>query len=412
MYLMAIHVPIFVDGINHYVEADWQRDLILTRDWIAKPFGGLILLAPSLPTKTINPDVMKLVPIGRDDGIVVVPSFDSRCRVREFWIRQRLQWLNDVRRELKRTKVIQTSMTNFYRPLAYLAHSAAVDAGVPTVFVGPDMDVHARFAATAKGRIYCAIYDRIVRRAVRNADLTLLKEGLVYDRYSGDSKNAEAFCHTMYSSRDVVGEAQLESRLETLKDRRRLKAVYAGRFVERKGLRDSIAAIAESRKRGLDVEFHLFGSGPDKESLQRLAEDLGVGDLIQFRGYATYNAEFIAQLSTFDLLLFTPIEEDTPRMLYDAMAAGLPLIGSNIPFLSHRAKSDQIGVVVDIGDSAAAALALRHLRDNPEQLKGFSRAARIAGERHSIEKWYQRRSDWTRRAVDARMSNLQIQQSA
>jgi glycosyltransferase involved in cell wall biosynthesis len=330
-----------------------------------------------------------------------VPSFDLRCRAREFWRKQRHQWTGDVARELRGASVMQAAMTNIYRPLAYLAHRRAVRAGVATVFLGPDMDVHARFGGTLKGRIYCLVYDRIMRRAGRSADLTLLKEGLVYDRYAASCRNARAFCHTMYSAADVVAEATLERRLATLAGRR-LRAVYAGRFMARKGVREAIAAIAEAKRRGTAVEYHLFGGGPEEEALRRQARELGVEDLVVFHGYVDYGPEFIARLAEYDLLLFTPTEEDTPRMLYDAMAAGLPLVGSRIPFLVHRVATDRIGVVADIASRDGVPGALTELDRDRGKLKAFTHAARAAGQRHSIEAWYRRRVDWTREAMGGR----------
>ena len=403
MYLLVIHIPIYVEGSRRFVAFDWQRDLLLTRDWLGKAFGGLTLLAPSLPLAAADAAVMQVAPIGLDDGIRVVPSFDLRCRAREFWRKQRRQWTGDVARELRAATVMQAAMTNIYRPLAYLAHREGVRAGVPTVFLGPDMDVHSRFGGTLKGRIYCFIYDRIMRRAGRSADLTLLKEGLVYERYAGSCRNARAFCHTMYSAADVVGEAALERRLGTLGGRR-LRAVYAGRFMARKGVREAIAAIAEAKRRGTPVEYHLFGAGPEEVALRRQAKELGVEDLVVFHGYVDYGPEFITRLAEYDLLLFTPTEEDTPRMLYDAMAAGLPLVGSRIPFLAHRVETDRIGIVADRGNREATAVALAELDRDRARLKEISRTARAAGLRHSIEAWYRRRVEWTREAIGKRLA--------
>jgi glycosyltransferase involved in cell wall biosynthesis len=400
VYLLTIHIPIYVEEARYFVAFDWQRDLLLTRDWLGRAFGGLTLLAPSLPLSAVDAAVMQVAPIGLDDGIRVVPSFDLRCRAREFWRKQRHEWLSDVRRELRQARVIQAAMTNIYRPLAFMAHREGVRAGVPTVFLGPDMDVHARFGSTLRGRFYCMIYDQIMRRAGRSADITLLKEGLVYERYASYCKNARAFCHTMYSARDVIGETKLEKRLETLGGNRTLRVVYAGRFVARKGLREAIAAIAEARRRGTTVEYHLYGSGPEEESLRRQAKDLGIEDLIFFHGYVEYGPQFIAQLAEYDLLLFLPTEEDTPRMLYDAMAAGLPLVGSRIPFLGHRVRTDEIGVLSDVGDNAGAAEHLVRLGRDPERLKAFARSARLAAQRHSIEEWYRRRAAWIQEAAN------------
>jgi glycosyltransferase involved in cell wall biosynthesis len=400
MYLMVSHIPIYVDGSRYYTHINWQRDLVLARDWLARPFGTLKLLAPSLSLAAVDREDMQLSSIGHYDDIRVVPSFDSSCRTREFWLRQRHQWLDAVRQEVQGAEVIHVSACDVYRPLAFMAHEVGIRSGVVTVLVGPDMDPHVTMPANVKGRLYCMMFDRLMCRAIRDSDLALLKEGLVYDRYAKYGKNVKEFCHSMHSKQDILDEDLLEKRLKTLCRDRSLRAVYAGRFVLRKGLRDSIAAIARARQLGVDVEYHLYGDGPEKGSLQHLAVKLGVEDLVHFQGFVEYSSQFIAKLAAYDLLLFMPTEEDTPRMLYDAMAVGLPLLGSRIPFLEHRVKNDRMGIVVDVGDYLAAADHLHQFHEDPTQLMLMSRAALVAGKQHASEEWYKRRTEWTQEAVE------------
>ena len=177
---------------------------------------------------------------------------------------------------------------------------------------------------------------------------------------------------------------------------RRLRAVYAGRFVRRKGLHDAFTAIRLARDAGVPVEYHLFGNGPEETNLRALAAELDLHDLVTFHGFVDYTPEFIGRLAEFDMHLFTPTEEDTPRALFDTLAAGLPLVGTAIPFLRTRVERDAIGALGPVGDPAAAAAALCTVAAAPERLAALSRVAREAGLRHSVDAWYRRRAQWTR----------------
>jgi glycosyltransferase involved in cell wall biosynthesis len=407
LYLLATHIPVYVEGNRTFTDINWQRDLLLARDWLAPPFGQLTLLCPSLPLAAADGRSDHLVPIGGQDGVRVVPSFDLRCRIRHFWSNQRHQWMADVRRELKSAKIVHCSAVGVFQPLWYLTLMAAVKSHVPTVLVGPDMDPHLTEARNLEGRLVCATFDQLMKRAARRAALVLLKEGAVYDRYARYSSNANSFCHSFYRSEDVIEEARLETRLQSLDSGRPLKAVYAGRFVARKGIADAINAIACARKKRVLVEYHLFGSGPEDASVRRQAADLGIMDLMHFHGFVEYGPEFIRRLADYDLLLFLPTEEDTPRMLYDSMAAGLPLVGSRIPFLSHRMAAEKSGLLVDVGDSPRAAEGLCRLNSDRMLLGHLSRAARVAGQRHSVDHWYRRRAEWTQQAVHKAQIELQ-----
>ena len=395
MYLMATHIPIYTDGDRQYVDVSWQRDLILTRDWLARAYGGLTLVAPSLPIHVKDEASMALVPLGLDDGIRVVPSFDARGRARRFWLHDRHLWNADVRRELAGARIFHTAACDVFRPFTYMAHTAAVRAGVPTVFVGPDMDVHVTLPHTLRGRLECAIFDRWTQHALQRASLGLLKEGLVHERYQRFGSNVKAVCHSMHSQSDVIASERLEKRLQTLDSGRALRAVYSGRFVRRKGLHDAVSAIAKANQDGASTELHLFGSGPEEPALRSQATALGIQDRVVFHGVVEYSPAFIQMLAEFDVFLFMPTEEDTPRALFDSMAAGLPLVGTQIPFLQTRVDQDKQGVLVDIGDSVAAAAQLANLHGNLELLRSLSRKARAAGLRHSVDQWYRRRAQWT-----------------
>ena len=101
MYVITTQIPVFVDGDRYFTDVNWQLDLILARDWLACHFRGLTVLSPSLPMNAVDSEAMRIVPIGHDDGIRVIPSFDKRCRTRDesriaqglFPVRQR-SWQN------------------------------------------------------------------------------------------------------------------------------------------------------------------------------------------------------------------------------------------------------------------------------------------------------------------------------
>jgi glycosyltransferase involved in cell wall biosynthesis len=171
-------------------------------------------------------------------------------------------------------------------------------------------------------------------------------------------------------------------------------------MVRRKGLHVGLKVVQRARRSGADVEFDIIGLGPEEESLKRLSTSLGLDGAVRFLGQFPYGTELLRRLATYDLLLFTPTEEDTPRMLYDGYAAGLPLLAANIPFVLHRAKVDGAAVTFPVGDVEAGGEVLSRLCQERARLRDLSNRARLAGLEHSAESWYRRRRDWTVQAVD------------
>lgn len=81
MYLMATHIPTYVDGERTYVDDSWYSDLVLARDFFAPHFGTVQLIAPQRPVADAGDT--KLQEIGPStEGLRVFPSIDERTRTR------------------------------------------------------------------------------------------------------------------------------------------------------------------------------------------------------------------------------------------------------------------------------------------------------------------------------------------
>lgn len=74
-------------------------------------------------------------------------------------------------------------------------------------------------------------------------------------------------------------------------------------------------------------EYVVIGDGPCRVPLERLAAELGVADRVRFLGQLE-NREAVAQAATCDLFVMPGVEEPFGVAFVEAMAAGLPAIGS------------------------------------------------------------------------------------
>lgn len=345
-----------------------------------------------------------LVEVRPNCNIDIVPVIPVDCRVRTYWRRERQQWLRCFEKLSKRARVVRAGADDPFRPMQFLTHCAAVKRGIPTIFVGPDMDVFESTRAALQSERnplrQTILYSRMIKshRAVcygaRTANLTLLKEGPVYERYAPHAKVARGFCHTMHNLSDLVDKDVLQARLATLDEKRPLHLGYCGRLIARKGVSDSISIIAEAKQRGVHLRYSIIGDGPEEEALREHLENMGLGQQVSIEKSMPYS-EIKTRFREFDALLFTPLSEDTPRMLFDAYAAGVPTIGYAIPNLTHRAKQGEPVITAPIGDRDQVVNILQELDRDRERLKELAVSARLFGEYHSTENWYKRRAEWT-----------------
>jgi len=85
---------------------------------------------------------------------------------------------------------------------------------------------------------------------------------------------------------------------------------------------------------------------------------------------------------------YPPIQDFyfSPLKIYEYLAAGLPVVASDVGDLSAVLDGGRLGVLTEPGDSAALARAIASLRADPGRRDRMGRAAR----RHAVEN-----HDWT-----------------
>jgi glycosyltransferase involved in cell wall biosynthesis len=142
----------------------------------------------------------------------------------------------------------------------------------------------------------------------------------------------------------------------------RVRCIAVARLVERKGLDHLIRAIA-SLERGR-YELEIVGTGPDEYSLRELAATLGVDDLVKFSG-SLDRATVARRYRDADIFTLASVEEAFGNVFAEAMASGLPVVGSNIGGIPALVQHGGNGLLVPPRDPLALAAAIHQLGENP-----------------------------------------------
>jgi len=147
--------------------------------------------------------------------------------------------------------------------------------------------------------------------------------------------------------------------------------LFAGRFVEKKGLLDAIAAFDRARRRLPAARMTIVGDGPDEAAARALIARLGVSDLVELVG-ATPHADLIRRLSLAAVLIHpsaTAVDGDSeggaPTILLEAQAIGTPIVTTRHADIPHVVPEGE-GVflcnehdVAELGDALVAAMEAR-----------------------------------------------------
>ena len=144
------------------------------------------------------------------------------------------------------------------------------------------------------------------------------------------------------------------------------------RLNAQKGHDTLLGAVAEVP----EALFLLAGDGPERERLEALASELGVGDRVRFLG----RREDIPQLlAACDVFALPSLYEGSSLAVLEAMAAGIPIVSSAIGGTDELIDDGRSGMLVPPGDAAALAVALRRVLGGPAAARGLRGAGARAG---------------------------------
>ncbi len=134
--------------------------------------------------------------------------------------------------------------------------------------------------------------------------------------------------------------------------------------------------------------FVIFGDGPMREEWQALAARSGVADRVRWAGFRKDVAELLAGC---DLLVHPTLADAFPTVLMEAMAAGVPIVASNVGGIPEIVVPGVTGTLIPPGGAKILAGTLAALLADRAALAPMSREARaVAKERFSIEAWMAR----------------------
>jgi glycosyltransferase involved in cell wall biosynthesis len=119
------------------------------------------------------------------------------------------------------------------------------------------------------------------------------------------------------------------------------RLVVVGILLKYKGHRfllDALAKIKEQRA----WELFIIGEGPERSSLEKLAQNLGIEKNIRWPGRLTWGEELFRALDESHLFVLPSLTEGMPRVVLEAMARGLPVIATDVGGVSEIIRAEMI----------------------------------------------------------------------
>jgi glycosyltransferase involved in cell wall biosynthesis len=152
----------------------------------------------------------------------------------------------------------------------------------------------------------------------------------------------------------------------------------------------ALRAFALIRAEFPGASLTVAGSGPELEALRALAQELGIGEAVDFCG--RLDRERMAELYRTACVVVNPSRVDNmPNSVLEAMASGVAVVTTDVGGIPFIVRDGVTGLLVPAGEPAAVAAALRRVLRDSECAQQLRAAALLEVQQYT---WPRIRQQW------------------
>jgi glycosyltransferase involved in cell wall biosynthesis len=131
---------------------------------------------------------------------------------------------------------------------------------------------------------------------------------------------------------------------------------------------DAVALVPGAR-------LEIVGDGPERAALERQAADVAPTQ-VRFIGHVDRDSVARTMTAARAVVLPSRSYENQPMVLLEAMALGLPVIGSDLGGIPELVDAGRTGLLATVDDPAALAVAMKELMTDPTGARAMGDAGR------------------------------------
>lgn len=160
-----------------------------------------------------------------------------------------------------------------------------------------------------------------------------------------------------------------------------VRLLTVARLVEKKGLEYSIRAVDQLEGSSKSLQYDIIGEGERRRKLERLIEDLDLGDTVRLHGEKTQD-DVLEYYRRADVFLLTSVTarngdmEGQGLVIQEAQAMKLPVVTTKHNGIPEGVRPGESAFVVPERDSGAIAQKLKTLIEQPDLRRRMGEAGR------------------------------------
>lgn len=219
-------------------------------------------------------------------------------------------------------------------------------------------------------RIITEFFDHIVYVSENTKQNKVNKPGIKNLSVIHNGVDVDAF--SLLNSKSNFSELNIKNELGIPSDAKVIGSI--GRLSAEKGY-DYLLKAAQRLVNSYEskVVFLLLGEGKMEDELKNLVNELGITSKVVF---SRYRSDIPQIMSIIDVYVSSSLTEGFPISVIEALAAGKPVVATNVGGVPDLIKDGSTGLLIPPGNSEALVNSITQLLDNEAMAKQFGDAGR------------------------------------
>lgn len=164
-----------------------------------------------------------------------------------------------------------------------------------------------------------------------------------------------------------------------------IRLLFVGTLVEKKGVFALLGAAKLLRKHMESFMVTYVGAGPCADELAQRAQDSGLSGHVELKGGIYDEVDLIREYDAADLFVFPTYAEGFPRVIFEAMARGLPVISTPVGGIPDIVKDGRDALLVNPGSPNDVAEAILKAMNNSALRQNLIRRGYEIAREYSLE---------------------------
>jgi len=229
-------------------------------------------------------------------------------------------------------------------------------------------------------RIAAIFHDALSRGIVRGSSVSLFEAEATLERFAATNKSSFFMFPSMIEEEGIWVRPQISVQ-EPARN-----VLYVGSLGVAKGTKFLLEAMALVRREGLNLTLNICGEGPERYALEQLTEQLGLADVVNFRGHVRWGTELTEVYREADILVHPSLSEGVPKVVLEAMAHGVAVIATTVGGIPRVVTDGENGILVPPKSSEAISAALKRVAQDEGLRKRLIRGGYTFVRQHTAEK--------------------------